>query len=83
MLIVRFDFRLGEDAPTTRSDLFSAALEAEVQLVDLSGQPIRTVDLNAPRVDVFMRTSPDGRRLSYDFQNPRDRGWAVNVVEVL
>ena len=27
MLILRFDFRLGEDAPTTRSDLFSAALD--------------------------------------------------------
>lgn len=27
MLILRFDFRLGEDAPTTRSDLFGAALD--------------------------------------------------------
>ena len=27
MLILRFDFRLGEDAPTTRSDLFDAALD--------------------------------------------------------
>lgn len=27
VLILRFDFRLGEDAPTTRSDLFDAALD--------------------------------------------------------